>query len=205
VHVHHDPSRPDSADGVDAPDDEKGVVGYDVAEMSLAEFVRFDHPASRPNAQTLQVAGVSSEEALKDLDGVLERAKTHIDEHFAVAGVTERFDETLLLMKRRLDWPRPPYYVTSRVGKKNASAGQSPKQRELMDPDVRAVIAEANALDLELYEYVRDRFATEVEREGDAFQEEVHAFQESNRRIAPLLAPPLKLVRKVRHAMRTLS
>jgi hypothetical protein len=178
---------------------------YDVAEMSLAAFVRFDHPASRPNAQTLQVAGVSSEEARRDPNGVLERAKTNIDEHFAVAGVTERFDETLLLMKRRLDWPRPPYYVTSRVGKKNASAGQSPTQRESMDPDVRAVIAEANALDLDLYAYVRDRFENDVAAEGASFQDDVRAFQDANRRIAPFIAPPLKLVRKVRHAMRTLN
>jgi len=179
--------------------------GYDVAEMSLAEFVRFDHPASRANAQALQVAGASPEEAAMDPAGVLERAKAHIDEHFAVAGITKRFDETIMLMKRRLDWPRLPYYVTSRVGKKTASAGQSPSQRESMDADVRSLIAEENALDLKLYAYVRDRFAAEVERAGDAFQEEVRAFQESNRRIAPFLAPPLTVSRKIRHAFRVWS
>jgi hypothetical protein len=178
--------------------------GYDVAEMSLTEFVRFDHPASRPNAQTLHVAGASQEEAHRDPEGVLEKAKAHIDEHFAVAGITERFDETLMLMRRRLAWPRPPYYVTSRVGKKSASAGQSPTQRENMDPGTRAVIAEANGLDLELYAYVRDRFEDEVDAEGASFQEDVRAFQEANRRLAPFIAPPLKLTRTVRHSFRKL-
>jgi hypothetical protein len=176
--------------------------GYDVAEMSLADFVRFDHPASRPNAQTLQVAGAAPQDAATDPDGVLERAKDHIDEHFVVAGITERFDETIMLMKRRLDWPRLPYYVTSRVGKKTASAGRSPSQRESMDAGVSALIAEKNALDVELYTYVRDRFAAEVRRVGDAFQAEVQAFQRSNRRIAPFLAPPLMVSRKIRHAFR---
>lgn len=178
--------------------------GYDVAEMSLAAFVQYDHPASRPNAQTVQVAGVSDEEAAAHPEATLERAKAHIRDHFAVAGITERFDETLVMMKERLQWPRMPYYVTSRVGKKKASSGSSPSQRESLSDDVRDLIATENALDVDLYAFVRARFEEEVDEAGAEFQEAVRSFQETNQRIAPLLAPPLNLTRKVRHAFRKL-
>lgn len=176
--------------------------GYRVAEMTLAEFVQFEHPASRPNAQTIQIAGVSDEEAAMHPAATLERAKAHLNEHFAVAGTTERFDETLMMMKKRLDWPRFPYYVTSRVGKRSAKSGSSPSQRESIADDVRELIASTNALDVELYEYAADRFNKEVVAEGRAFQDKVRAFQETNRRIAPFIAPPLNAFRKVRHAIR---
>ena len=178
--------------------------GYNVAEMSLPEFVHYEHTASRPNAQTVQVAGVSDAEAADAPEATLDRAKAHIDDHFTVAGVTERFDETLVMMKERLDWPRMPYYVTSRVGKKATASGQSPARRESLPDDVRDLIASENDLDVQPYAYVQARFDKEVKEEGESFQNTVQAFQESNRRIAPLIAPPLKAFRKVRHAIRKL-
>jgi hypothetical protein len=174
--------------------------GYAVAEMTLKEFIRSDHPASRPNAQTSMVAGVSLGEDAPE--GVLQRAKNNIEEHFAVAGITERFDETIMLMKKRLGWPRNPYYVTSRVGKKSASSGKSPSQRERIDDETQQLIARENALDIELYECVRHRFEDEVSSLGAGFQQEVRDFQASNRRIAPYIAPLLNLTRTVRHAVR---
>jgi hypothetical protein len=174
--------------------------GYDVAEMTLKEFIRSDHPASRPNAQTSMIAGVSpGEDAPEE---VLQHAKNNIHDHFAVAGITERFDETIMLIKRRLGWPRYPYYVTSRVGKSSASAGKSPSQREYLDDETRQLIAQENALDVELYKWVRHRFDDEVSSLGAEFQREVRDFQALNRRIAPYIAPFLNLTRTVRHAVR---
>jgi hypothetical protein len=86
---------------------QKEWPGYAVAEMTLKEVIRSDHPASRPNAQTSMVAGVSPGENPPEV--VLQHGKNNIEEHFAVAGITERFDETIMLMKKRLGWPRHPY------------------------------------------------------------------------------------------------
>ena len=97
--------------------------GYDVAEMSLAAFVRFDHPASRPNAQTLQVAGASPQDAATDPDGVLERAKAHIDEHFAVAGITERFDETIDVDEAETGLAAPSVLRDLSCGEENGLGG----------------------------------------------------------------------------------
>ena len=176
---------------------------YPVARMDLPTFVTSDHPAARPNAQTAQVAGVTQAALAADPAGTLAQAKAHLDAHFAVAGITKRFDEALVLMQRRLGWPHAPYYVTSRVGKaKPAPAGGSPPQREVLPDAVRTLIAERNALDVELYAYVADRFDDAVRAEGPAFQDEVAAFRQANRRLAPWIAPPLKAARRVRHAWR---
>jgi hypothetical protein len=179
--------------------------GYPVAEMSLPEFVLYDHPASRPNAQTTQVAGVSDEETSSDPTRVLSMAKSNIEEHFTVAGVTKRFNEAVILMKRRLNWPRQPYYVISRVGKSKASAGRTPSQDESLSSSVHDLIASENELDLELYAFVEKRFSEAVHEEGEGFQAEVESFIQTNRRVAPLLAPPLNFARKLRHTVRKLS
>jgi hypothetical protein len=92
--------------------------------------------------------------------------------------------------------------VTSRVGKSSTSAGESPSQKEHLDDETRQLIARENALDVELYEWVRDRFDDEVSSLGAEFQRKVRDFQASNRRIAPYIAPLLNLTRTVRHAVR---
>ena len=48
---------------------------------------------------------------------MLENAKKNLQKHFTVVGLTERFDETLLLMKRALGWNRI-YYIRQNVTKK---------------------------------------------------------------------------------------
>src|SRR5438876_241275 len=46
---------------------------------------------------------------------LLARAKRHLEEWFVIAGITERFDETLLLLKDRLGWTRSIYYREENV------------------------------------------------------------------------------------------
>ena len=45
---------------------------------------------------------------------MLERAKRHIEERFSFVGITERFDESLVLLRRTFAW-KPPYYVAANV------------------------------------------------------------------------------------------
>ncbi len=81
-----------------------------------------------------------------------ERALGNLENKFLFAGLQERFDETLLLLQRKLNWDRAPYYITSNV------ANNKPKHRELPEETLEAIRAH-NALDVEFYENARESFA----------------------------------------------
>ncbi|MCS4122725.1 sulfotransferase family 2 domain-containing protein [Salinibacter ruber] len=169
-----------------------------VAQMSLHEYLRQDHYTR--NGQVRRVAGVPPEKG-KCTKTTLDRAMENLQSHFAAAGLTERFDESLVLMKRRLGWSQYPYYVTSRVGKGKRSDGQKDgRGKTEMKAETRAIIEEQNALDVEFYRYVRERFEEAVEAE-ERFEEDVSRFKKRNRWFAPMAAVPLWLYRKSRRLL----
>lgn len=112
---------------------------------------------------------------------MLERAKTNIDDRFAVVGVTERFDESLILMQRALGW-RTPWYV-----RKNKTKRRPP--REAVSDEVRDLIREQNALDVELYQFASRRFEKMVAEQDDTFQQDMRRLIFKNR----VLDPPARL------------
>src|SRR5437667_105406 len=64
------------------------------------------------NDQTRQLAGKCGiPKARTSAEEMLRIAKRNLTEHFTVVGVTEKFDRSLLLMKRCLGWGRP-FYVS---------------------------------------------------------------------------------------------
>lgn len=79
----------------------------------------------------------------------LEIAKRHLDEHFAVVGVTERFDETLLVLQKVFGW-KMPLYISKNISRIR------PKDDEI-SPYAREAIADINQLDLALYQYANER------------------------------------------------
>jgi galactose-3-O-sulfotransferase len=81
---------------------------------------------------------------------LLERAKRNIEERFAVVGTTERFDESVLLMRRALGWDWP-LYRSAKV------AHDRPRKEDVTDDALRAIVAR-NELDAELHRYVTERF-----------------------------------------------
>jgi hypothetical protein len=89
----------------------------------------------------------------------------------AVAGLIERFDETLMLMKRALGWSMP-YYVRENVTK------NKPKE---ISPDVRDVIMKHNAYDMELYEWVSKRFEQTLAEQGFGLKCRLKTFRTLNK------------------------
>jgi hypothetical protein len=105
--------------------------------------------------------------------GALEQAKRNLEQHFLVVGLTEELDATLLMMKRRLGWKLPFY-----TGAAPAAPVQS--LRATVSPDALAAIEKHNELDLQLYEWSRERFEQSVQRTGLLFQAELRGFQALN-------------------------
>jgi hypothetical protein len=136
-------------------------------DLSLEEFVASNEywygiPHTN-NLQTRMLSGVGNTVSPGNctLD-MLNSAKRNVDNDFAVVGLLERFDETLLLFRRELDWGLPIYV-------RRNSTSNRPAKSDLPSSTVD-LIRERNALDLELYDYCREQFKNRV-RELDLARE----------------------------------
>jgi hypothetical protein len=85
---------------------------------------------------------------------MLDRAKQNIEEHFSVVGLTEEFDESILLMRRKLGWDLPVYWYQNKTTSR-------PRKEDHSDETID-VIREYNGLDLELYAFCKERFREQV-------------------------------------------
>jgi hypothetical protein len=82
----------------------------------------------------------------------VEEAKRRLADQFSFVGLTERFDESLLLMKAELSIPRFNTLYT----KENASINPSyRKDPRLRTPEIQQRIRECNLLDIELYQFLK--------------------------------------------------
>jgi hypothetical protein len=116
----------------------------------------------------------------------LEIAIRHLEESFSVIGLAERFDESLIMMKRAFRW-RFPYYLNENVTENRPS-------RESISAEIRHQIEGINQLDLQLYDYAKARHERQIELAGPQFGQEVDSFRRWNRPVAGLH----KLVRNVK-------
>jgi hypothetical protein len=85
-------------------------------------------------------------------------------------GLTERFDESILLLGHAFGW-RDVRYVSVKVA----------RQRAELAPGDRALLERRNALDIDLYEHARAIVERRI-AEADGFAAELEAFQRTNAR-----------------------
>jgi hypothetical protein len=148
--------------------------------LDLKGFLESKADILMANAQTRILSGGAYEFGFGECtQEVLEAAKRNLREHFAVVGLAERFDETLLLLKNAFGW-RNLFYISQRV------ATDRPKRGELSPATLDAVV-KANQLDIELYQYVTKLFAEQTQRQGPSFAREVRSFQLVNQLLGPLI------------------
>jgi len=112
---------------------------------------------------------------------MLDRAIENIETRFDVVGLTERFDESLLLMCAAFGWVIP-YYAEENVSVARPLSDQ-------LDGSDLEVIAEYNQLDSQLYQYAAQRLDSEIGDRGDNFARELQLFRDKNRSYAALLWP----------------
>ena len=153
--------------------------------MSLDEFARTSPERGVENDQTRMLAGRGAGELDAGRLGreALDEAKRNL-ERFLVVGVTERFDESFILIRRALGW-KFPLYVTA-----NVATGAKPASETALQS-----IRERNQLDLELYEFAHGLFSAAIERQGESLQREVAVFRAVNRvpsRILPYTRAPVR-------------
>lgn len=131
--------------------------------MGIADYAAAGLSDELDNGQVRLIAGVVSADTVPvgacDT-GLLEIAKRNIEHHFALAGLTERFDESLALMAIQLGWDRIPPYSNL-----NVSENKPPRSR--IDAAARSAIQKANALDCALYDWAKRRFEALLQQNQD--------------------------------------
>ncbi|MEX0887401.1 MAG: hypothetical protein WD009_13280 [Phycisphaeraceae bacterium] len=111
----------------------------------------------------------------------LELAKTRLVEGIGFFGLVERFDESLCLLFRWLNW-KPTHYLTGNVTRRRLHMDE-------LDEPTRDMIRELNVLDTELYAFACELFEQRVRDAGASFADEVAAYGQSNARANRLIRP----------------
>lgn len=104
-------------------------------------------------------------------ESALQVAKGNVSNYFSVLGPMEQFDKVLMLLKLKFGFPlRSLLYEQKNVNRERPRSGS-------LDGDTVEAIRRANALDIELYQFVLDRFAAECELHGEFLDDLVEKFQ----------------------------
>jgi len=139
--------------------------------LTLEGFVVSGITLDTDNAQTRILSGESPEFG-QCTRKTLEKAKLNLREHFAVFGLTERFDESVMLIHKVMGWPMPFY------SKKNVSVRK--KKRADLPRTTLETISRYNELDAELYRFAEELFDEQVRQQGAAFKYDVEYFKVAN-------------------------
>jgi hypothetical protein len=139
--------------------------------MSLDAYVDSGLSLETDNSQTRAISGDTSAGFGECTEGMLDVAKSNIEEHFAVAGLTERFDETLVLLRQAFGWTRL-WYVPANVAPKASGSGP-------ISAETRRRIADRNRFDMELYRWAGERLDAAAAA-SPAFAEDVRRLRREN-------------------------
>lgn len=102
----------------------------------------------------------------------LDLAIDNLNSSFAAVGISEMFDESILLMKRKLSWSMP-YYVIENPSHNTIRLSD-------IDEDIVSIIRDANAVDIQLYDYYVSKLKAEIDSLGDGFQTILTEFRTQN-------------------------
>jgi hypothetical protein len=106
---------------------------------------------------------------------VLETAKKNLQNKFVLVGFTERFDETLVLLKHILGWKNANLLYR----KHNVSQNRLPRQH--IPGTVLKLIEQYNEFDIELYHFAERQFNQLIAEKGFSFNTELQLFRTYNK------------------------
>jgi hypothetical protein len=147
--------------------------------MSLIDYLEQGVAVNADNGMTRFIAGKDSTDVPygQCANELLDRAVANVKDHFLAIGLTERFDESLVLFKRALKWEKMPYYHN----KLNINP-LKPQHIQLTN-EALAAIKKYNRLDLQLYEYADRWFEALISQQDSSFQQELQMLYRSNQKI----------------------
>ncbi len=143
--------------------------------ISLEHWGRiFEREPQFRNRMTRFVAGETDEQSPDRLS--LEKAKLHLRREFAPVGLAERFDESVLVLAKRLGWNAVHYL------RRNVS-----KNRSLLTPALRDAASAGLERDVELHAYAQDLFDELPELRDPRFAAALDEFRDVQRWLEALV------------------
>lgn len=126
-------------------------VNYDYVKSNNLSLKEYVESGINPSLNNTYMKFVSNKDEVNDeiFDDVIQKMETH----FSVVGITEYFDESILLMKHKLGWNKIPYYRSTNI------STNKDKQRDF--EELGELIREKNTYDIKLYNYFVNKFKEE--------------------------------------------
>jgi hypothetical protein len=140
--------------------------------ISLRDFVHSGLRGELNNGQSRRLSGRHPRYGHCPPE-ILEIAKKNLMEYFTFFGLTEKFDETLVVLRMLLGWD-DPFYV-----KKNVTPPKT--AMENIDQADLDCIIEYNELDIKLYTYAQEIFNERLSQLGPRFKAEYDIFRSLNK------------------------
>lgn len=141
---------------------------YQVQKMGLT--IPFEEWISRPLQHDVQVKRIAG-------DGDVETAKRFLQDKFDFVGLTERFDESAVIMGSVFAGSG----IDIHYRRSNVAADNRIKDGLIADRTSRSLLEEANESDIHLYRYVADQlFPAQVDRYAGDLAADVAAFGAEN-------------------------
>jgi hypothetical protein len=152
---------------------------YVSSGMGLSDFVTSGISGELDNGQVRLLSGHDQDIPFGKCNTIhLENAKANIEASFAFAGISERFDESILMMKLALGWKWLPYYYS--LNKTKEKPGLSKIDDKSFD-----IISKYNELDIQLYNWVCERFENNIEQYGNILEKHMGLLRRMNKLYYP--------------------
>ena len=125
------------------------------------------------NPMTRFISGINPYQPFHSLPvNALDVAIDNIERHFGFLGLTEQYDESLLLIKQHYKWGNIQY-LRKNVGKKNVL-------HTSFHPATLASFQEGNAMDYSLYAYAKQKLEQSLQQQGPGFWKELKRVRDFN-------------------------
>jgi hypothetical protein len=139
--------------------------------MDLEGYLRSGLAIEMDNSQMRAIVADTTTPYGACTNEMLERAKRTVDERISVAGIAERFDESLVMLRHVLGWSKLHYVVA------NVSPHRIP--RSAVPAATIRLIEDQNRFDIELYKYAVGRLDKQIADDPD-FDRDLARFRRGN-------------------------
>jgi hypothetical protein len=146
--------------------------------MKLRDLVTSRATIELDNHQTRQISGRAGVGIGGCTRQMLDEARENLERRFTTFGLTERFDESVLLMTNAFGWS-PPYYEWLNASKERV-------RRDAVAAEVEELLLETNALDVELYRFAQQKFAATIAAQGPSFDRQLRQLRRRNTLFRPV-------------------
>jgi hypothetical protein len=150
-----------------------GIEGAMPLDHSLKELCENGEFIFVDNMQVRFLSGNTEVPFGKITEQMLQDAISNLEKYFPVIGVQEEFNAYILLLAERYNFKRT-YYRNQRVSVHR-------KKTNELDSETRIALEKCNALDIQLYNYVKEKVYRQLSERGESFRSEINKFEKRNK------------------------